>query len=222
MVLRNLNLNCVIACAATGRGVCALHYPMCKTTTISAKTQQQLKQALEHESPRGMILLSLSWVDHMLERKLASEFDKGTQKEQEALFSVGGPFHSLSAKIRVVRCAGWIGNDLHHDLKLLSKIRNDFAHRIESCSPEADEIREKLERLKTPHEIYCDWGSIRAAELPDGFILYSGEKPEEGGEELRLPGAFALKLGIPAVVGVLGTALVLELESTETMVQHNR
>ena len=163
--------------------------------------------------------MSLSWIDHMLERKLATEFDKGSRKEQEALFSVGGPFHSLSAKIRVARCAGWIGDDLLHDLKLLRQIRNDFAHRIEPCSPEANEIREKLERLKTPHEIYCDWGGVRAAELPDGIILYSGEKPEEAGAQLRLPGTFALKLGIPAVVGVLGTALDLELESTETVGQ---
>ena len=188
---------------------------MSKTTTISAEVQQQLQQAIEHESPRGMILLSLSWIDHMLERRLSTEFDKGSRKEQEALFSFHGRFHSLSAKIKFACSEGWIGDDLHHDLELLRQIRNGFAHRIEPCSLEANEIREKLEQLKTPYEIYCDWADVRAAELPDGIVLYTGEKPEDADAELRLPGTFALKFGIPAVVGVLGTALSLELESTE-------
>jgi hypothetical protein len=193
---------------------------MSKAIQISADVQRRLQHALEHESPRGMILLSLSWIDHMLERKLAGEFDKGNRKEREALFAVGGPFHGLSAKIKVAHCAGWIDEDLLHDLKLLRDIRNDFAHRIELCSLEANEIRGKLERLKTPHAIYSDWGSVRAAELPDGIILYSGAKPEEAGAELTLPGTFALKLGIPAVVGVLGKALNVELEPNEPAGQH--
>lgn len=185
---------------------------MGKGVQISVNVQRRLQQALEHESPRGMILLSLSWIDHILERKLATEFGKGNSKEREALFAVGGPFHGLSAKISVAHCAGWIGANLLHDLKLLRDIRNSLAHRIEPCSPEADEIREKLERLKTPHEVYSDWGAVRAAEVPNGVILYSGEKPDDAGKDLSLPGAFALKLGIPAVVGVLSRALEVELE----------
>lgn len=189
---------------------------MRKATQISTDIQRRLQVALQQESPRGMILLSLSWIDRMLERKLAAEFPKGDRKEREALFAVGGPFHGLSAKIKVAYCAGWISDDLLHDLKLLRDIRNGLAHRIEPCSSDANEIRSKLEKLKTPHEIYSDWGVVRAAELPDGVVLYTGEKPKGAGEELSLPGTFALKLGIPAVVGVLGRSLNVELEPAES------
>lgn len=193
---------------------------MSKTTPISSDMQRRLALALESESPRGMVLLSLSWIDHMLERKLAGEFDKGSRKERDALFAVGGPFHGLSAKIKIAYCAGWIGAALLHDLKLLRDIRNDLAHQVEPCSPDASEIRNKLEKLRTPHEFYSDWGTIRAAELSDGIILYSGEKPQEAGRNLTLPGTFALKLGVPAVIGALGMSLNVELETLEQECQH--
>ena len=183
---------------------------------ITVDVQHRLELALENESPRGMVLLSLSWIDHMLERKLAAEFCRGSRKERESLFTVGGPFHGLSAKMQIAYCAGWIGDDLYHDLKILRGIRNNLAHRIEACSSNANEIREKLEQLRSPHEIYSDWMMVRVAEIPDGIILYSGEKPEQAGEELSLPGTFALKFGIPAVVGVLGKSLNVELESSES------
>lgn len=66
---------------------------MRRATRISTDMQRRLQRALQQESPRGMILLSLSWIDHILERKLAAEFSKGNRKEREALFAVGGPFH---------------------------------------------------------------------------------------------------------------------------------
>jgi len=189
---------------------------MNRVAKISADVHRRLQSALEQESPRGMILLSLSWIDHMLERKLAAEFHKGCRKEREALFRAGGPFHGLSAKINIAYCAGWIGDDLLHDLKILRDIRNDLAHRIEPCSSDATEIRGRLGQLRTPHEIYSDWMKVHAAELPNGFVLYSGEKPEEAGAVLSIPGTFVLKLGLPAVVGVLGRSLNVELEPTES------
>lgn len=185
---------------------------MSNTVKINTDLQHRLQLALKHESPRGIILLSLSWIDHMLEKKLAVEFHHGKRREREALFKVGGPFHGLSAKINVAYCAGWIGDDLFHDLNLLRAIRNDLAHQIKPCSPSANEIKGRLEQLRTPHEIYSDWLEVRAAETLDGVVLFSGDKPEEAGTELSLPGTFALKIGIPAVVGGLGRSLNVELE----------
>ncbi|MBN1361613.1 MAG: hypothetical protein JW993_13525 [Sedimentisphaerales bacterium] len=151
----------------------------------------------------------------MLERKLCAEFASGNRKARESLYSRGGAFSSLSSKIAVAYCAGWLDSDLFHDLSLLRKVRNGFAHELAPCSPDAKDIREQLENLKTPHRIYSDWGEVRAAEIENGIILYSGDKPEETQGDLALPGLFALKMGIPAVIGVLADALQIEIEGTE-------
>ncbi len=150
----------------------------------------------------------------MLERKLATEFGKGRAKIRKSLYDCGGPFHGLASKIKVAYCAGWIDDELFSDLKTLRDIRNSFAHQLEPCSPDAEEIRRQLENVKTPGRLYSDWGQIKAAEVENGVILYSGEKPEEGQQELRVPGLFALKMGIPAVVGILADSLGIELESS--------
>jgi hypothetical protein len=182
---------------------------------ISADTVERVTKALQGETPRGTIILVVSWIDHMLKLKFMHEFRHGSAKVRDSLYGYGGAFSSLSSKIKIAYAAGWIDDDIFFDLNLLRDLRNDYAHRIEPPTMDEADAPRSLDKLKTPHRVYSDWGRMRVAEVKDGLVFYYvGEKPPEAGKDLDVPGMLSFKLGVPAVIGVLGKTLGIELSGS--------
>jgi hypothetical protein len=94
-------------------------------------------------------------------------------------------------------------NDVYHDIRIIKKLRNGFAHHAGRVSLDDDETRKLIESLRVPNRQFYDWGQLCAASTLDGIVIYTGEKPPEAREELHLPGAGTFKRALPLVVAVL-------------------
>jgi mannitol operon repressor len=82
----------------------------------------------QKESDRGGALVGAALLDARLERLLLSHLVKG--KGSEELVSGGNaPLGSFSARINVCLALGLITPPEQHELNLVRKIRNEFAHR---------------------------------------------------------------------------------------------
>jgi len=171
----------------------------------------QIIDSLRSESDRAKIILSISWADYFLNVKLSNEFSKGNKDARKNLFSVNGPFATFSTKLNFAFCAGWIDADVYHDLQIVRKLRNDFAHSIDIVTLDEDKIRKELEKLKVPKRKFYDWGKIWAVSTKDGFEIGSGEKPNNANEELSIPGVLTLIIAIPVILFVLISNLQLPL-----------
>lgn len=174
---------------------------------------------LKSESDRGATILAGVWIESLLERKLATVFTEGDSDARRRLFDFNGPFSSFSSKILVAYCLGWINSDIHHDINLVRKIRNHFAHDLHGLDLESPRFRQLIDEFKVADHLYDDWRELRAASTVDGkgVVLYAGKPPEEVGDSLkiqtlrykwivsRLVAAVAASLGLAVRVSDAGT-----------------
>ncbi len=82
------------------------------------------------ESDRAVAVLAPAFIDAILHDLLRSVLVAG--KSTDNLLSDQRPLSTFSAKIDMVHALGLIKDDAWHDLHLLRKIRNDFAHNIDA------------------------------------------------------------------------------------------
>lgn len=148
----------------------------------------QFFKEFQAETDRGAVILAAAWIDELLGRKLKLIYSKGNQKDRDNLFESNGPFHGFGAKITVCTCMGLLDADLAHDVGIIKKIRNKFAHQIHGLSLMSPEISQEVERFKIPHRVHYDWNQLRASATQDGkgFVLYTGDKPKGTGEGLSV------------------------------------
>jgi DNA-binding MltR family transcriptional regulator len=84
---------------------------------------------LASESDRGAALIGCSLLEDDLEQLLRSAMSRSAdQKRVDSLFSGFAPLATFSAKISVCYALGLIDETLFHDLEIIRKIRNRFAH----------------------------------------------------------------------------------------------
>jgi len=176
---------------------------------------EAINAALAAESDRAQIIILSAWIDESLKVKLLNEFGKGNSKARRALFSNNGPFATFSAKVNVAYCAGWIAADMYHDIQVLRKLRNEFAHRYNPVSLNDEKYRTLLESLQVPHREYFDWGQLRAASLDDGVAIYAGERPAEARDDLDIPGTLTFRMALPVVLAVLAYDLRIPFTTEE-------
>jgi DNA-binding MltR family transcriptional regulator len=71
----------------------------------------------------------------IVERRIDRLFETALRPEMEIrreLFRPSGALGNYAVKVRLAYLLGWVGKDVYHDLILISKIRNRFAHSIEA------------------------------------------------------------------------------------------
>src|SRR4051794_24711234 len=81
---------------------------------------------LDNESDRASAVLCAAFLDHELEI-LLRRFMRDI-KETNELFKQMQPLSTFSSKIKFAYVLGLIIPDAYHDLNLIRRIRNDFAH----------------------------------------------------------------------------------------------
>ena len=171
--------------------------------------------SLSDESDTARVIVVACWIEEFLKVKLMNEFSKGNAKARKALFSDKGAFATFSAKINAAFCAGWIDNDVHHDIQVIRKLRNVFAHSYDPKSLDEEDIRNLVQSLRVPHRQFYDWGQLRAACTADGVVIYSGDKPPEAREDLHIPGAATYRMALPIVLAVLASNLGIPFATDE-------
>lgn len=175
---------------------------MNKQTGISIDFGKRVSDALSEESDRACVILVTSWADHLLRIKLAQEFSKGNADARSALFSSNGPFATFSSKLNAVFCAGWIDGDVFHDLQVIRKLRNQFAHSIDTLNLHDEPFPAMVATLRVPKRQFHDWGQLRAATTDTGVVLFAGEPPDEAIDDLDVS-KITFRMGASVIVAVL-------------------
>jgi small basic protein len=182
--------------------------PECRVLVSHAAWESFFKE-FGCESDRAAAVLAAAWIDHLLQMKLAAVFAQGSREARDRLFGDHGPFATLSSKITAAFCAGWLDADVHHDLGIIRKIRNQFAHRIHGLTIDSGEIRPLVESLQVPHRQFYDWGELGCAATSDGMgiVFYTGVAPEDVGEPLVIPAGFVFRLAVSWTIAYLAANL---------------
>ena len=164
---------------------------------------------LGRESERATAILAAAWIDHLLERRLAQVFLHGNAEARAQLFGANGPFATFASKITAAFCAGWLDADVHHDLHVIRKIRNSFAHQIHGLSMESPPIRHLIESFRVPHREFYDWGTIKCAATAEGtgLVFYTGGPPDKVGEPLIIPAVFTFRMAASWAIAYLAANL---------------
>ena len=175
---------------------------------------------LKTESDRGATILASAWIDNLLERKLRAHFAGGNSDSRRKLFDLNGPFSAFSSKILAVYSLGWIDSDIFCDINLVRKIRNQFAHELHGMDLNSPQIQPLIDKLKIPSRHHHDWSELRAAATVDGrgVVLYTGEPPEDAGDELKLH-SFRYRWSVSLLVAEVAASLGLAIRVQETKSQ---
>ena len=180
---------------------------------IDEQQWSSFSHELKLESDRGSAVLSAIWIEELLTRKFKNLFSKGNSDARKTLYNFNGPFSSFSSKITAAYCLGWLEQDTYHDINLVRKIRNTFAHHLHGISLECAEITTLINRFKTPKKYYSDWGRLNVvANSETGGVIINNtrEAPTETGKELdfqRLRYTIILSLLICEVGANLGIGI---------------
>ena len=166
-------------------------------------------EELKDETDRGCAILAVAWIDHLLERRLGAHFSGGNSDARRKLFDANGPFSPFSAKVTAAFCLGWLDADLRHDLDVIRKIRNRFAHQIHGLTLDDPDMAILVDSFRLPHREFSDWGQLRCAAKADGsgIVLYTGDPPEDLGEELSISRNFVYRWAVSIVVAYVAASL---------------
>ena len=88
-------------------------------------------QTLREESPRGTVLISCGFLEQQLTEILLA-FMVADAAVGEFIEGGNAPLGTLSSRISAAYFLGLVTKDEYHDLTLMRRIRNDFAHEVET------------------------------------------------------------------------------------------
>ncbi len=136
--------------------------------------------SISAESDRGAVILSVSILDSILEDTLKKFFLDSPTKNDELFDGAYSPLSSFSAKIETCHRLGLIRENIKKQLKLLKKIRNDFAHRLDTATLNDEANKNRLfEILKCTPDI---------TEKLNGSIVTAGISIDTNAEKNLLNG----------------------------------
>ncbi|TGK23323.1 hypothetical protein EHQ05_19220 [Leptospira yasudae] len=116
-----------------------------------------LMDEFQKETDRAAVILTASLFDNSLNDLLNNFLISNSSTNDELFDGPNAPLSTFSAKINVAYRVGLISNKFAHDLNLIRKIRNEFAHNIQGCSFENGKVRSRvLELLKNTNGHFKD------------------------------------------------------------------
>ena len=129
---------------------------------------------LKEETDRAAAILVAAYIDSLLRAKLEALFCNGNSEIRKKLFEPQGAFGTFSAKVDSAYCLGWLEPSVFHDIGVIRKIRNEFAHRIHGVTFNDSKIKALVCRMEVPNQLFYDWGSLKWGSLPDetGIVFF--------------------------------------------------
>jgi len=95
-------------------------------------------------SERSAVIVGAAQLDTVLEQFLISVLQPGDDKK---LFDANGPLGNTNSKIIIAYRLGIIDDDVERALQLVRRIRNDFAHSLETATLSEGKQRDRLNEL---------------------------------------------------------------------------
>ena len=112
-----------------------------------------IQDEFDNQSDRGLAVLSVCFLDVMLESILERFFVQDETKTK-FLFDPEQPLGTFSAKIKITHALGLISDRESKELNTIRKIRNKFAHLISSISFDNSTIKDRCQNLLVPDIMY--------------------------------------------------------------------
>lgn len=94
----------------------------------SPDTAQIYATSLWGENDRGVIILSGSAIEEVLEREIKKLMPQLNSDERAYLFDYNGPIGTFSSKIRMANALGIISRQIYRKIDLIREMRNSCAH----------------------------------------------------------------------------------------------
>jgi DNA-binding MltR family transcriptional regulator len=121
-----------------------------------------LFQELQGESDRAAAVLGAAFLDGLLEEYITNFLIDDT-KEVEGIFGPDKPLGSFGARITMCFCLGLISQDEKHDLRIIQRVRNRFAHELTGISFDDKGIADSCSNLKIPTKVASVQELIRSS-----------------------------------------------------------
>ena len=106
------------------------------------------RRTLSQETDRGCALMAASYLENELSQLLKSKLI-GTKKQIDSLFEFNGPLGTFSSRIKMSYALGLISKETQNDLDIIRDIRNKFGHMYQPIDFETQQIKEKINNLKS-------------------------------------------------------------------------
>jgi DNA-binding MltR family transcriptional regulator len=106
---------------------------------------------IQDESPRAAVIIASAFLDAQLRVIIGKSLVDDPKIVDELLGSEDKPdrpLSSFSSRIKMAYCLGLISKSVYHDLDLIRKIRNKFAHKMHGYSFDEPEIVNWCKSLK--------------------------------------------------------------------------
>jgi hypothetical protein len=110
------------------------------------------------QSDRGCALVAAAWVDDALEECIRAGL-RPEQKIADDLFEPLGLLGSFGARIKIAYMFGLIERYEYHDLEVIRRIRNDFAHVRQNLRFTTQHIKERCNDLHAAKAFHIGSGS---------------------------------------------------------------
>jgi len=114
---------------------------------IDTNAWSEFINEFQHESDRATAVLAGAFLENLLATILENFFIKDKSNIQSILYGFNAPLYSFHSKILCSYCLGLLPDDEFHDLKIIKKIRNDFAHKQAGLSFSSQSIADKCKKL---------------------------------------------------------------------------
>jgi len=101
-------------------------------------------EELRNESPRAAVIIASAFLDAQLKAILLNSFIDDRKAVEELLDS---DLSTFSSRTKTAYCMGLISKSMFHDLSVIRKIRNKFAHQMHGYSFDEPEIVEWCKSL---------------------------------------------------------------------------
>ena len=108
---------------------------------------------IQRQTDRAAGLIAAEFVNERLKQAMVALFLHAWPKRDEDLFSNRGPFASFSARIDTAHAFGILGPQTRHDLNLVRRVRNEFAHELKPLDFASGPITGRCTALRLPDEV---------------------------------------------------------------------
>ncbi len=139
-----------------------------RTGIASESSWGSFMDEFEGDSDRAAAILGFALIDDILTGYLSSFLVDNPVKVKK-LIGTHGPLSSFWSRSLAAYCMGLISADEYHDLDLMRKIRNEFAHDLRSVSFSSDSVRGKCSRFRLgepTHQVFSELGVSVPADRP--------------------------------------------------------
>lgn len=111
--------------------------------TPAYKQFEEMLAETRHESDRACALVLAANLDNRLRVLLSSFFIKITSDYEKQIFEGNGCLANFSSRIKMSYASGLLANSEHHDLNIIRKIRNYFAHKEHGWSFQTQDVKDR-------------------------------------------------------------------------------